>query len=74
MQNGDITPTPKNINALALCTKLPKREQNKSYFTLSENGVEDSLNNILWEPSVAHEKENYENAKEIYEDQKNGKS
>lgn len=39
LQDGDITPTPKEINALALCTKLPKREQKESYFTLNENGV-----------------------------------
>lgn len=75
LQDGDITPTPKEINALALCTKLPKREQKEGYFTPSEIGVQDSLNNILWEPLSHHEKENYEDAKEICENEKTeGKS
>lgn len=35
----------------------------------------DSLNNILWEPFVAHDKENHKDAKEICEDKKTeGKS
>jgi hypothetical protein len=75
LQDGDITPTPKEINALALCTKLPKREQNESYFTASQDGVLDSLNNILWEPLTEDKKENYEDAKDICEYKKtDGKS
>jgi hypothetical protein len=72
LQDGDITPTPKEINALALCTNLPKREQKESYFTLTENGVEDSLNNILWEPQASNNKENFEDAKEFCEEKKTG--
>jgi hypothetical protein len=70
LQDGDITPTPKEIFALALCTNLPKREQKESYFTLSENGVKDTLNNILWESQAYREKENHEDAKDICEAKK----
>ncbi|DAB30602.1 MAG TPA: hypothetical protein CFH84_03145 [Sulfurimonas sp. UBA12504] len=75
LQDGDVTPTPKEINAFALCTNLPKNGQSEEYFQVQKNGVDDKLNNIIWEPLDNKQKANYEEAKDICEFKKtNGKS
>lgn len=75
LQDGDVTPTPKEIYAHALCTNLPKKNQNETHFTLQENGVEDTLNTILWEPLDNTQKASYEEAKDICEfKRENGRS
>ncbi|MDD2790394.1 MAG: DUF1566 domain-containing protein [Sulfurimonas sp.] len=67
LQDGDVTPTPKEINAHALCINLPKKAQSELYFISSANAVQDSLNNIIWEPLDPKQKASYEEAKDICE-------
>ena len=67
LQDGDITPTPKETYAHALCTNLPKITQNEKHFTRKENGVDDALNNIIWENLDNTQKASYEEAKDICE-------
>ncbi|BCD61965.1 hypothetical protein NitYY0826_C0832 [Nitratiruptor sp. YY08-26] len=51
LQDGDITPTPKNIKAHVICTNNPKLHQLDKHFKKLSNGlVADYKNSIYWEP------------------------
>ncbi len=51
LQDGDITPTPKEIKAHVLCTNGPKHHQLDRQFHKLPNGmVLDQKSEILWEP------------------------
>ena len=70
LQDGDVTPTPKNITAFALCTNLKKKKQSEHLFNNSSMGVKDSLNYIIWEPLTKENRKlkvTYETAEEICE-------
>lgn len=50
LQDGDITPTPKDIKAYILCTNEKKIHQLDQFFKKRDDGyVVDKKNNILWE-------------------------
>lgn len=65
LQDGDIGPTPKNINAHVLCTNQEKILPSDEGFVLEEEGVIDRRNKIIWaaltDKSLSH-KQNLEGA------------
>ncbi|MBU1659279.1 DUF1566 domain-containing protein [bacterium] len=70
LQDGDITPTPKFINAHTICTNLPKTAQNQQELQITDQGVIDAKNDILWEPLTQdnrHLKRPHEEAQEVCE-------
>lgn len=70
LQDGDITPTPKAIKANVLCTAKPQVHQSDKAFTLSEKGVSDTFNEIIWEPLTRKNRSlkfNFEQARQYCE-------
>lgn len=47
---GDIIPTSKSVKANVLCTKKPKMAENDKAFKRIDEGVDDTSNELLWEP------------------------
>ena len=71
LQDGDVTPTPKETAAFVLCTNLDKNIQNEIAFNKNDDGVIDTINDILWEPLTKQNREikvSHEDAQEICED------